>query len=188
MSLMTSIGDRWSIVWFSFTSETEVSVSEVCWTLMPVSTPVLPDDRLAVGQILIRLLNHFREQLYTQPDREERFPGLRFAHMPIWGNVGIDGVRLTDLAQRANLSLPACSELVNDLQDLGYLERRPDPLDGRAKLIHPTKQGRALLARAGQAVAEIEAEWRQKCRPGSFDQSLRTLDRLLATLDASAAD
>ncbi len=156
---------------------------------MRVSTPELPADRLAVGQLLIRLLNHFRVQLYTQPDREERFPGLRFAHMPIWGNVGIDGIRLTELAQRANLSLPACSELVNDLQDLGYLERRPDPLDRRAKLIHPTKQGRDLLARAGKAVAEIEADWRKKCPDRAFDQSLRTLDHLLAALDnASASD
>jgi DNA-binding MarR family transcriptional regulator len=153
---------------------------------MRVSTPVLADDRLAVGQLLIRLLNHFREQLYTQPDREERFPGLRCAHMPIWGNVGINGIRLTELAQRANLSLPACSELVNDLQDLGYLERRPDPIDRRAKLIHPTKQGRALLTRAGRAVAEIEAEWRRRCPPGSFDQSLRTLDHLLGALDSDS--
>jgi DNA-binding MarR family transcriptional regulator len=75
------------------------------------------------------------------------------------------------------------SELVDELQDLGYLERRPDPDDGRAKLIFPTKRGRALLNEAGRAVAELEARWRAALGPGEFDAACRALDRLLRTLD-----
>ena len=113
------------------------------------------------------------------------FADLRFAHNQIWGNVGVDGIRLTELAQKANLSLAACSELVNDLQSLGYLERRADPTDGRAKLIHPTPRGRALLDAAGARVAEIEAEWRTRLAKGEFDRACRALDRLLADLMSS---
>ena len=65
-------------------------------------------------------------------------------------------VRLTELAARAQLSLAATSELVNDLVALGYLTRRPDPADGRAKLIDLTNRGRRLLADAGERVADIE--------------------------------
>lgn len=97
--------------------------------------------------------------------------------------MGVDGIRLTELAERATLSLAACSELVNELQTLGYLERRPDPADGRAKLIFPTRRGRELLAAAGDAVADLEHRWRHLCADGSFDEACRTFDDLLRRLD-----
>jgi len=150
---------------------------------MPPSTPELPTDRLAVGQLLGRLLHQFRAELFAEPALEDRFPEIRFPHLQIWGNVGINGIRLTGLADKANLSLAATSELVNDLQDLGYLERRPDPTDGRAKLIFPTVRGRELLDGAGRAVAELEARWRARCEPGTFDEACRTLDLLVRSLD-----
>ena len=146
-----------------------------------MSIPELPSDRLAIGQLLVRLLHEFRTELLSDPKGAE-FSDIRFPHLQIWGNVGIDGVRLTTLADRANLSLAACSELVNELQELGYLERRPDPSDGRAKLIFPTRAGRRLLDEAGRGVARIEARWRERCEPGEFDRTCATLDALLRSL------
>lgn len=122
-------------------------------------------------------------ELFSEPDRDERFPGIRLTHLQIWGNVGIDGIRRTDLAGRANLSLAACSELVNDLSSLGYVERTADPSDGRAKPIFPTTRGRQLLDAAGHAVGRLEQRWGQLCAPGTFDQACRTLDGLLQALD-----
>ncbi len=147
---------------------------------MTPSSP-LPEDRLAVGQLLGRLLHHFRTELFAE--RHGRYPDLRYPHLQIWGNVGIDGIRLTTLADRANLGLPACSELVDDLQRLGYLERRPDPTDGRAKLIFPTVRGREVLDAAGLAVADLEQRWRDSLPAGEFDRACRTLDELLRTLE-----
>jgi DNA-binding MarR family transcriptional regulator len=152
---------------------------------MASSTSALPTDRLAIGQILVRLLLAFRTELFEDPDLA-RFDGIRFPHLQIWGNVGIDGIRLTELAHRANLSLAACSELVNELQDLGYLERRADPVDGRAKLIFPTRRGRQLLDEAGRGVARIEAHWRALSAPGVFDAACVTLDSLLSALASKA--
>lgn len=129
----------------------------------------------------MRLLHEFRETLSAGVEESE-FGDLRFAHNQIWGNVGIEGIRLTDLARKATLSLAACSELVNELCDLDYLERRPDPTDGRAKLIYPTRRGRALLDAAGVRVAELEADWRARLPDGDFDRACHTLDRLLTDL------
>src|SRR5215204_4314538 len=126
---------------------------------MPTSRD-LPVDRLAIGQLLVRLLRQFRAELFA-PAAERGYSDLREPHLQIFGNLGIDGVRLTDLAARAQLSLAAASELVNDLQALGYLERRPDPSDGRAKLIFPTRRGRQALDDASDRVAEIEQRWAQ---------------------------
>ena len=62
--------------------------------------------------------------------------------------------------------MAACSELVDELQGLGYLERQPDPSDRRAKLIFPTTKGRAVLDAAGEAVADLEQRWREQLHQG----------------------
>ena len=69
------------------------------------------------------------------------------------------GARLTELAARSNMTLPAMAELVDELEQAGYVARRPDPSDGRAKLIRPTHEGRRALARALRAVREIEDQY-----------------------------
>lgn len=153
---------------------------------MPSSSD-LPVDRLAIGQLLVRLLREFRTEMFA-PAAERGYADLREPHLQIFGNVGVDGIRLTDLAARAQLSLAATSELVNELQDLGYLERRPDPGDRRAKLIFPTGRGRQALHDAGGRVAEIERRWSDAVGPGDFTAACRTLQQLLDALTKAQDD
>ena len=152
---------------------------------MPMSRD-LPADRLAIGQLLARLLREFRAEL-SAPAAEHGYADMRQPHLHIFGNVGIDGIRLTDLAARAQLSLATTSELVSQLQQLGYLERRPDPHDQRAKLIFPTRRGRQALDDAGDRVAEIEEHWRELLSPGRFDAMCRTMQDLLGQLTSTTA-
>lgn len=152
---------------------------------MPTSRD-LPADRLAIGQLLVRLLREFRAEL-SAPAAEHGYADLRQPHLHIFGNVGINGIRLTDLATRAQLSLATTSELVSELQQLGYLERRPDPHDRRAKLIFPTRRGRQALDDAGDRVAEIEQDWRELLGGGRFDAMCRAMQDLLDGLTATTA-
>lgn len=152
---------------------------------MPTSRD-LPTDRLAIGQLLVQLLRAFRSEL-SAPAAEHGYTDLRQPHLHIFGSVGIDGVRLTELADRAQLSMATTSELVSELEGLGYLERRPDPSDRRAKLIFPTRRGRQALDDAGDRVAEIEQHWRQIAGGTDFDTMCRTMQQLLDAL-AEASD
>jgi DNA-binding MarR family transcriptional regulator len=162
------------------TSGAEASVTEVCFVVVPTSRDLLP-DRLAIGQLLGRLLREFRAELF-RPASEHGYADLREPHLHIFGNVGIDGIRLTDLAFRAQLSLATTSELVSDLQRLGYFERRPDPADRRAKLIFPTSRGRQALDDAGDRVAEIEHHWRGILTGQRFDDMCASMQDLLQVL------
>ena len=139
-------------------------------------------DRQAVGQLLARLLREFRHDL-AAPRAEAGFGDIRDPHMQIFGNVRMGGVRLTELADRAQLSLAATSELVNDLETIGYLIRRPDPADGRAKLIDLTKRGRDAMSSAGGRVADIERRWSKVVGTKNFAQMCQTMQRLLDELD-----
>lgn len=138
----------------------------------------LPTDRQAVGQLLARLLREFRRDL-AAPQAEQGYGDIRDPHMQIFGNIRTGSIRLTDLASRAQLSLAATSELVNDLEVLGYLTRRPDPQDGRAKLIELTDRGRRLLADAGHRVADLEARWSELVGADDFEHMCATMQRLL---------
>jgi len=64
------------------------------------------------------LLRQVRVELLAAAD-EGGFGELREPHLQIFGNVGVEGIRLTDLAARAQLSMAATSDLVSDLQALG---------------------------------------------------------------------
>jgi DNA-binding MarR family transcriptional regulator len=46
--------------------------------------------------------------------------------------------------------------LVDELEKLGYVERRPDPADRRAKLVCPTERGRLQMQAADAVMRTIE--------------------------------
>ena len=113
-----------------------------------------------------RLLREFRDDL-AAPRAEAGYGDIRDPHLQIFGNIRMGGIRLTELADRAQLSLAATSELVNDLEELGYLTRRPDPADGRAKLIDLTKRGRDAdgrrrWPRGRHRAALVEGSWARR--------------------------
>ena len=139
--------------------------------------------RLPIGQLLGRLLRSFREDLNRRA-QERGYDDVREAHLQVFGAIDWTGTRLTDLAARANMTLPAMSELVDDLQRLGYLERVPDPGDRRAKLIRPTRRGRRLLVEALRAVREIEEGY---ARVVGQERYATVVSSLQALVETSAA-
>jgi DNA-binding MarR family transcriptional regulator len=83
----------------------------------------------------------------------------RPAHSAVMAHIDVEGgTRLTTIAARANITPQAVGELVDDLERLGYVVRRPDPDDRRAKRIVLTEQGQACVAAALSTIATLEAE------------------------------
>ncbi len=80
------------------------------------------------------------------------------AHSAVFAQIDPDGSRLTDLARRVNMSPQAMGELVDELEQLGYVVRRPDPMDRRAKLIILTKNGQACIAAGLATIDGIEQQ------------------------------
>ena len=82
--------------------------------------------RLHIGQLLAHTTRHFQAELYRRL-AEAGLEGLRVPHTHVSAYIEADGSRLTDLARKARMTVPAMLELVDDLERLGYAERRPDP-------------------------------------------------------------
>jgi DNA-binding MarR family transcriptional regulator len=83
---------------------------------------------------------------------------LRPAHARLIVFLAWDGSRTSDIARAQDVSKNAVGQLVSELEDLGYLERVPDPNDGRAKVVRYTEQGKAMMADALAIGAQLDAE------------------------------
>jgi DNA-binding MarR family transcriptional regulator len=82
---------------------------------------------------------------------------VRMTHSAVLANIDIaTGTRATVLAQRAAVSRQAIGELIDDLENRGYVRRVADPADGRAKLIQLTRKGHKLIDAAYEVIGEIE--------------------------------
>lgn len=82
---------------------------------------------------------------------------------PSWGSnifhfLREGGLRLTELAERAHTTKQAMRYTVNRLEEAGYVERVPDPADGRAKVIRLTERGWELRRVADEIMASMEEE------------------------------
>ena len=61
------------------------------------------------------------------------------------------------LAARAQMTKQSMAQLVAHLEAHGYVERVPDPADGRAKLVRATARGREVFALVREFIAELDA-------------------------------
>src|SRR3989442_3334946 len=87
---------------------------------------------------------------------------IRPRHGCVFGTIDPQGSRLTDLAQRANMTKQSVGEATSDLEQHGYLERVPDPNDSRAKIIQLTQRCRAVQAIGRRLIDDVEREWAER--------------------------
>ena len=101
------------------------------------------------------------------------------SHSAVFAQISAEGSRLTELARGANMTPQAMGELVDELEALGYLERRPDPTDRRAKLIVLTSRGHECIAAGIATMQGIEERIDQILGPRGHAQLRRLLSTLL---------
>ena len=87
------------------------------------------------------------------------FHDLRRSHGVVFYMLDPEGSRITDLARRARITKQGMGQLVAELEAMGYVARRPDPTDGRAKLVVLTAKGHAAVEAGVAALAAMEAQW-----------------------------
>ena len=115
---------------------------------------------------------------------ERGFTDIVPAHMVLLRWPGPQGRRPSEIAAQSETSKQAVNYVLGQLEQLGYLERRPDPDDQRSRRVHLTARGREVAMTMRAAVAEIEAEWTALLGERDFAR----LRALLTRLNAGLAD
>ncbi len=99
---------------------------------------------------------------------------------PSWGTnifhcLREGGLHLTELAERTHTTKQALLYTINRLEEAGYVERMPDPADGRAKIIRLTQRGRELRRVADELMASVEEE----CTRRLGEERMRQFESLM---------
>ncbi|MGH0036975.1 MAG: MarR family winged helix-turn-helix transcriptional regulator [Myxococcota bacterium] len=134
---------------------------------------------------LSRLAGDFRERI--RRGLRVRGHALQPAHSSVLIHLKGEGRRLTELAESAGITKQAMGKLVDELEQIGYVERVPDRDDGRAKIVRFSKKGRALLRDSGQIVDTIWDDYAALVGEPRLARLRDTLHLLLERIDAEAA-
>ena len=110
------------------------------------------------------------------------FGDLRPAHFVVFQLIDPGGARQTELAERAQITKQSMGYLVDYLAGAGYVERVPDPRDGRASLVRLTALGDAVERAARASLERLEGEWAALLGPARYAALKRALTELSDTI------
>jgi DNA-binding MarR family transcriptional regulator len=132
----------------------------------------------AIGALLRLAWQAVRERIY-EGVLEAGYTDLSRAHVLLFRWPPIDGLRPSELATRNQLSRQSINDLLSDLEKRGYLERTPDPTDGRARIVRFTERGWDLTQVLSDTSFATESEWARAIGEARFAEFRDTLRELV---------
>ena len=98
-----------------------------------------------------------------------------------------DGVRQKELATAMSIEGPSLVRLLDSLERRGFIERREDETDRRARGIYLTRAGRDLAVRAARSATTCRRACWPACRPADLEICERVLETLERELEERLA-
>jgi DNA-binding MarR family transcriptional regulator len=113
---------------------------------------------------------------------------LSVAHINLTRNLDEDGTRLTELARRASMTKQSMSELVDQVERTGLIEKKRDPTDGRAKLVCFTDKGLIWLEAFHRSLEVAETEMREELGAAMVDLMVEVLTKYVEAREDRAKE
>jgi DNA-binding MarR family transcriptional regulator len=107
--------------------------------------------------------------------------GLSFGRIRALRRIAQRTMSMGELATALTTDPPYATLIVDDLEGLGLVRRRPDPADRRAKLLTVTPRGRELVRRAEKILGRPPPEL-----AGLDPEALRSLVQLLRSAETGS--
>ena len=117
-----------------------------------------PRQRQELG-ILLFVTNRALEQRAFDAVVAAGITDITLAQARVAARIAPNGSRVSDLAEQARITKQSAASLVEQLEKAQYVERVPDPTDGRARLVRLTPRLRRVAEAADAEVARVLAEW-----------------------------
>ncbi len=119
-------------------------------------------DTRSLSGTLARILREFSRDYDRRIERgiqARGHPRIRLSHQVVFANIGLGRIRVTELAECAQITQQAMGKTLRELEELGYIERAVDEQDRRAKAIRLTPMGLQLVADAVEVAEEVRGEY-----------------------------
>ena len=130
-------------------------------------------DEPHVAELMGALMQEIRETFAS-----EDWGGLRQSHFRLLHNVPRDGIRITDLGERLGMTKQASGQFVSALIDTGHLVARPDPHDGRARVVVRTSLGDQTVKAFSARILRLERAWAKVVGPARYAVFRQVLQEL----------
>ena len=115
------------------------------------------------------------------------YPDTRFADGVVFQHLVAGPVTITTLADHLGVTQQAASKTVADLQRRGYVTRRTDPTDARAKQVTLTPRGEQVIEAARKHRAAVDKQLRKALGATRVEEARQLLIDVLTHLDATPA-
>lgn len=107
--------------------------------------------------------------------------GLRPSHLRVLSAVPPDGLSVSELASRVDMTKQGCGQFVDSLERQDLLRTAPDPADRRRRLVRRTRGGDAAVRRHLRRLATLEREWETRVGSRRYATFRAVLDELAFT-------
>jgi DNA-binding MarR family transcriptional regulator len=113
---------------------------------------------------------------------EEGFGDIRPHHANVFTFVPTEGIQVSELVKLAHMRKQSMTQTVEELEKLGYIERRPDPYDKRARLVFLTERGKKVRPIASAAGKVVDQHWADLTSIEEIEALRATLGSVLAAV------
>jgi DNA-binding MarR family transcriptional regulator len=138
--------------------------------------------------LLLRLAHQQWTQAIEAALEEAGFGDIRPPHANVFTFARPEGIQVSELTRLARVRKQTMAQAVEELEQLGYVERRPDPNDRRGRLVFLTKRGEKVRPIAVAAGRRVAARWAELIGPQAIESLQRSLEALLARLQDEGND
>lgn len=114
-----------------------------------------------IGRLLNMAVQRFEKRV-LEVMAETGYGDFTLSQVTITRNLDVRGTRATEIARRAGITKQSVGELIGQLEEIGLIERIPDPDDKRARIVHFTPAGLAWLEALEMAIKQSENEMREE--------------------------
>jgi DNA-binding MarR family transcriptional regulator len=139
--------------------------------------------RPLIGLLLRLLHQHYSEDIHAALVAAG-FGDIRPTHANVFPFVPVEGITVTELAQLARVRKQTMAEAVEQLERMGYVERRPNPRDRRSRLVFLTERGASVKPVTHATAARVEERWAELSSPAELEALRASLLHLLTELRA----
>jgi len=147
----------------------------------------LTRDQELAWRSLASMVHQLRAALECQLERDADLSFIEYHALARLSEDADHRLRMSELAALTNASLSRLSHLIKRLESWGYVQREPDPTDGRFTIASLTEAGYAkLVAGAPGHVACVRELVIDEFTSTELDQLRRLCDRIAARVDSSA--
>jgi DNA-binding MarR family transcriptional regulator len=139
--------------------------------------------RPLIGLLLRLVYQHYSDDVHTAL-RDAGFGDIRAPHANVFPFVPPDGITVSELAELAHVRKQTMGQAVEQLEHMGYVERRPNPDDRRSRLVFLTDRGASVRPVTHATAERVEERWAQLTSPEELEAMRASLLHLLSELKA----